>query len=263
MSIKRNNGNLNFDLNFNLKFIIIMLFIIISSLLSGCSDDDNNTWVVATSADNPPYEFIRDGEIEGFDIDLIIAIGQHLGKRIEFRTMEFHGILAALSTKNVDMAIAGMSVTKDRLARVDFSIPYTDAKISILSKKENNYQELENLKGKVIGAQLGTIWSLIAHDISLKYPFKTVTLASNLMLFEELKSGRVDALIMEETQSQKFISKNPQMSSFHISEYGSSFAIALPKGSVDKKNIDHTIKALRSNGTINSLAKKWNLIGAY
>jgi polar amino acid transport system substrate-binding protein len=130
----------------------------------------------------------------------------------------------------------------------------------MLFRKNDSYKEAANLKEKMVGAQLGTIWSLIAHDISIKHNFKTKDLASNLMLVEELKTGRIDAVILEETQAKKFVDKNPELSSFPLSQYESSFAIALPKGSLAKKNIDHTIKALKTNGTINALTKKWGLV---
>ncbi len=242
-----------------IKFVIVVT---LSIFMSSCSENsDKDTWIVATSADNPPYEHMKDGEIEGFDIDLMVAIGQHLGKNIEFKNMEFHGLLAALATKNVDMVIAGMSITPERIARVDFSAPYTEARIAILFRRSDSYKEPADLKGKMVGAQLGTLWSLIAHDISITHSFRTKALASNLMLVEELKTERVDAVILEESQAEKFSQINPQLSSFRLSQYGSSFAIALPKGSPEKKNIDHTIKSLRSNGTINALTKKWGLVG--
>ena len=102
-----------------IKFVSLVTLLF---FMSSCFEkQDQDLWIVATSPDNPPYEHIKDGEIEGFDIDLMIAIGQHLGKNIEFKNMEFHGLIAALATRNVDMVIAGMSITPERLSKVDFS----------------------------------------------------------------------------------------------------------------------------------------------
>lgn len=243
------------------KLIYILIF---SLLLSACSSErDENTWIVGTSADNPPYEYMRNGKIEGFDIDLMIAVGQHLGKNIEFVNMEFQGLLASLSSKTVDFVIAGMSVTRDRQMRVDFSIPYTNAKVAVLVKRDSGIKDPEGLRGKIVGSQLGTIWSLIAHDLGLSYGFSTKTLANNLMLVEELKLGRVSGIILEEYQVEKFTAKDPQFSGFSVdAKYSSSFAIAMPKNSINKKNINHTIKSLQKNGTIEKLARKWGIAGA-
>jgi polar amino acid transport system substrate-binding protein len=145
--------------------------------------------------------------------------------------MEFHGLLAALASDNVDMVVAAMSVTQERLARVDFSTPYTDARIAVLYRKDDKFRSGEDLKDKAVGAQLGTIWTLIAHDMSSKYNFSTKALSNNLMLVEELKNKRIDAIVLEESQVKNFIQKNPELASFPVKQYGSSFAIALPKGS--------------------------------
>ena len=246
-----------------MKYIKLLIITILALSLSGCFDNqDENTWIVGTSADNPPYEYMKNGKIVGFDIDLMIAIGQHLGKNIEFKNMDFHGLLAAVSTKNVDFVIAGMSITKERLARVDFSIPYCDAKIALLVKAKDEITKPADLKGKVVGSQLGTIWSLINHDMGIHHGFQPKTLANNLILVEELKSGRIDAVILEEAQAKKFATKNPQFQSLQVEQYSSSFAIAMPKNSINKKNNDHTIKTLQKNGVINDLAKKWRIVSA-
>ena len=241
----------------------ILLITLLSFFLNACTDNrDEDTWLVATSADNPPYEYMHNGEIVGFDIDLMIEIGRHLGKKVEFKNMEFHGLLAALASDNVDMVVAAMSITPERLARVDFSIPYTDAMVAILYREEDKLSSKKDLKEKIVGAQLGTIWSLIAHNMSSKYNFSIKSLSNNLMLVEELKNNRIDAIIIEKSQVMKFIEKNPELASFSVKKHVSSFAIALPKDSPLKNNIDHAIESLKRKGTIEALSKKWGLLGA-
>ncbi|PCJ29704.1 MAG: amino acid ABC transporter substrate-binding protein [Rickettsiales bacterium] len=241
----------------------IFLVVIFSLILSSCSEErDENVWVVGTSADNPPYEYMHDGRITGFDIDLMKQIAGHLGKDIKFKNMDFHGLIAALTTKNLDMIISGLSITPERLRRVDFSVPYTDAKIAVLYYTRDRFQKTSDLTGKAIGAQLGTVWSLIAHDLSSQHRFSIKSLANNLLLVEELKNKQLDAMILEESQAARFISIYPQFSSFNLEQYSSAFAVALQKKSPHTKNINHAIKALRSNGTIEALARKWGIIGA-
>lgn len=244
-----------------LKSTFLKLFLVFSfAALASCSDKrDENTWLVGTSPDNPPYEFIKDGKVVGFDVDLMNEIGRHLGKKVEFKNMEFHGLLAALATNSVDFVVAGMSVTPERLARVDFSIPYTSAKIAFLHRAEDNFSSYENLHGKKVGAQLGSIWNLIAYDLSSKAGFKVHSLANNLILVEELKAKRIDALILEDSQADKFIEIYPHFAKFIEVNLSSSFAIAMPKNSPQRKQIDNAIRSLKSNGTIYALSKKWGL----
>lgn len=240
----------------------LVAILILSVSLASCSEtSDENTWLVGTSPDNPPYEHIKDGKIEGFDIDVMMAIGKHLGKHIQLKNMELPGLLAAIASKNIDMAIAGLSITDERQTKVDFSVPYAGSKIAVLFKKGENYKKFADLKGKIVGAQLGTTWSAIAEEESIAHSFTTKTLSNNLMLIEELKIGRIDAIVVEESQAEKFVETDPELSSFQ-SDQGGAFAIALPKGSPEKEIIDRAIKDLTSDGTIDALAKKWGVVGA-
>ncbi len=239
------------------KFLSILLFTII---ISSCDNSrDENEWLVGTSPDNPPYEYIEDGKVVGFDIDVINEIGKHLGKKITIQNMEFHNLLAALSSNSLDLSIAGFSITSDRKTRVDFSVPYTSATVALLYKKKSKIDSLSDLNGKKVGAQLGTIWSLIAHDLALKYKCNVSALSNNLLLVEELKSGSISAVVLEEAQAKKFTKINSQLEMFLLNDFSSSFAIAFPKGSKIKTNVDHTIKTLHRNGTIDKLKTKWGI----
>lgn len=243
-----------------MKKISLLLTLVTSLLLSSCDfGRDENVWLVGTSPDNPPYQSMENGEVVGFDIDLMIEIGKHLGKEIEFKNMEFHTLLGALSGGNVDMVIAGMSITPERLARVDFSIPYTTANIAILFRQKDGFTSETQLSDKIVGAQLGSIYSLIAHALAVENKNKVNSLSSNLLLVEELISKRIDAVVLEVAQAHEFSEQHKVLSYFEIQKYGSSFAIALPKDSKLKNNIDHTIKTLKRKGIINNLEKKWGL----
>lgn len=239
-----------------------LLFAFILFAISACFDNkDDNIWVVGTSADNPPYEFMQNGKMVGFDIDLIMEIGKRLDKTIEFKNMEFPSLLAALASNNADLIIAGLSVTEDRLKRVEFSTPYIHAKVAILYNGNDKFSKPKDLKNKEVGAQLGSTWSIIAQDLSSVNNFNIHVLSNNLMLIEDLKSKRLDAVVLEEAQADKFIEIYPNFAKFTVADSNSSFAIAMPKNSTNKKIIDHTIKALRNNGTIRILSKKWGLVG--
>jgi polar amino acid transport system substrate-binding protein len=245
------------------KYKILLLTLLSSIFLIGCSDKkDDSVLIVATSADNPPYEQMKDGEIVGFDIDLMKAIGKEIGKEIEFKNTEFNGIIASLAGNNVDMAIAAMSVTDQRKETVDFSAPYTGANIAILVRKDSNIKSEQDLaKDITVGSQLGTIWTIAAYEMATKYGFSTQTLANNLMLVEELKNNRLDAVVMEEFQVKKFVENYPDLDGFAITQE-SSFAIVLPKGSKLTDSINQAIETLKNNGTIDELSKKWGLMSA-
>lgn len=240
-----------------LKKLFFCVAILALSACSSKKDDDN--WIVATSADNPPYEYMERGQIKGFDIDLIKEIGKRFDKNIIFKNTDFHGLLAALGSNNVDLVIAGMTPTEERTNKVDFSVPYIKTKIAFLVKKEANILSLEGLRGKKVGSQLGTIWANIANDLSEEYHFRNKTLTNNLMLVEELKLARIDAVMMEQVQVQRLMNKSDIFSSFEI-ENLSEFAIAMPKGSALKEQIDKAIMEMEADGSMKALQEKWGLV---
>lgn len=236
---------------------IVILFVCIFTLISCNSAKDENTLIVGTSADNPPYEFIQNNQIVGLDIEIINKIAKHLGKNVVIENMDFNGLIAAIVSNKIDLAIASMSVTPERQAKIDFSDIYASSKIAVLYRTEDNFTHTTDLANKTIGALLGSIWSQFAKSVSVKYNAKVVTLLNNLALVEELKSGAIDAVIVEEAQAASFIEQNPNLSSFTVHELSSNLAIALPKKSPLKANIDGAIAALKADGTIDRIMLKW------
>ncbi len=240
------------------KIIKISIISLLSCLLlANCSKEatDPNTLVVATSADNPPYEFIDKGKLSGFDIDVINAIAGKMHKKIVIKNLDFPSLFAALASKNVDIVIAGLSVTPTRAVNVAFSDSYTTTTTAMLFRK-NDLTSL-NLENKIIGAQLGSTWEQVAKDLAVKHNAKVHSLSNNLILVEELKSKAIDAVILEEVQVSKFIENNPGLDSFILQDLSSEFAIALPLNSSLIEEVNTAIKALSADGTLSTLRKKW------
>jgi polar amino acid transport system substrate-binding protein len=246
---------------------IITLSKIIASVcflltLSSCGKEsdlaEKDAIIVATSADNPPYEYIQDGKIVGLDIDIITAIAKEAGKKIVIKNFDFPALLPSLATKNVDLVIAALTMTDARKEHIDFSNGYFSTTMSLMFKKGDNFKSIEDLRGKVIGVQSGTTWESYAKEITEKFPdIRIRSLYNNLVLIEELKVNGVDALIMEEMQVQKFSQNVENLDSFQLSETKSEFAIALPKNSELTDLINNAIKALQESGELKAIQEKW------
>ncbi len=132
---------------------------------------------MVTSADYPPYEY-RDtatgkDEIIGFDTDIAKYITKKLGFGLEIKDTDFNGIIPALQSHRADFAMAGMTPTAERKKNVDFSDIYYEAKNTIVARKGSNLKKPEDLAGKKVGVQLGSIQEKAAKK------FKGVT-ATNL-----------------------------------------------------------------------------------
>ena len=93
--------------------------------------------VMATNAEFAPYEFKEEGKIVGFDVDMMTAVCDILGKELVIDDMAFDSVIAAVDSGKADVGVAGMTVTEDRLKNVNFSDSYTEASQVIIYKSGN------------------------------------------------------------------------------------------------------------------------------
>lgn len=109
--------------------------------------------VAATNATFPPYEYYENEKVTGIDIDIITAIGDRLGMKVEIADMEFDAIINSVSSGKADVGIAGLTVTKDRLKSINFSNSYAKSKQVIIvkaGKEENKIGIVEKFKKNFI-----------------------------------------------------------------------------------------------------------------
>lgn len=95
----------------------------------------NGTLKMATNAQFPPYEYLKDQKIVGIDADLAQAIADKLGMELKIEDMQFDGIIDSITSGKADIGVAGMTITEVRLKTVDFSTPYTTSTQVIIVKE--------------------------------------------------------------------------------------------------------------------------------
>lgn len=213
--------------------------------------------VLGTSADYPPYEFHKiDGdkdEIVGFDIEIAKEIAADLGVELEIKDMNFKGLLPALQTGKVDIVIAGMNPTPDRMKEIDFSKIYYKAVQSIVVRAEDKekYKKIEDLKGIKVGAQKTSIQEDIAKNIE---DSKVTSLGKVTDLVVALKSKKVDSIVVEYPVAKAYSDKNEDIivADIAVGDPDAGSAIAVQKGNEDfveaiNKTIDKLIEADKIN----------------
>ncbi|MGG4498486.1 basic amino acid ABC transporter substrate-binding protein [Brevibacillus reuszeri] len=212
---------------------------------------------VAVINDYPPFEFKKDGELTGFDYDLMNAIAKEEKLEIDWKEMKFDGLIPALQAKQIDAAISAITIRDDRKQVVDFSEPYFQAGQSLVVKKESSVQKLEDLKGKTIVATQGAAGLMAANDLSDKYGANVKILKESAALFLEVETGNSEGLVndfpgvaykikIDGDQSKLRIVGDP----LTVEEFG----IAVVKGNkevVDKLN--NGLKKLKENGEYKKL----------
>ena len=251
-----------------MKKIWTLFLICLLALLSACGqqnqtkDSAGKTLIMGTSADYPPYEYVdtaKGQEPIGFDIDVAHHIAKKLGYHIKIKNMTFKGLIPALNTNRVDFVMAGMTPTPDRSKSVDFSSIYYTANQVLLTKKDLQLHKITDLKGKIIGVQLGSIQQNLADKLKKKTPMTVKTMDKATSLIEELKSNRIDGMIIEDAVAATILKDHSELMAFPIQTdtKGSGAAIAFPKNSALKNKFNKELSAMKKDGSLQKLEKKW------
>lgn len=224
---------------------------------------DKDTLVVGTNAAFPPFEYAgEDGSPDGFDIALINAIGEKLGKNIDVQDMEFDSLVSSIGGK-IDMAIAGMTVTEERKNMVDFSDSYYDAVQCIVLPKDSAIASYQDLLGKKIGVQLGTTGDFAAEDIVAEDSSTTVSQYNKAVdAVNDLLNGRLDLVIIDRNPAQVFVASHPdELISLEGGQFDfetENYAIALPKGdTVLLEAVNSALAELKADGTFDALVEEY------
>jgi polar amino acid transport system substrate-binding protein len=223
------------------------------------------TFVVGTSADYPPFEYLTDEfQIDGFDIALMDEIARRLGVRAEYRNLAFDGLGAALQVAQIDAAIAAISDTPEREAELDFSNVYFAGEDGILGRAGGEIQPIaavEQMAGYRVGVQRGTVYESWLQEALIGsgqmppgnlYAFETVQDA-----LRDLEQGRIDLVVLDIHPAEVAVAPG----GFELVGHGlypQRYAIALPKGAVSlKAELDRVLTELNSEGVIAALAQEY------
>lgn len=232
----------------------------------GESEATDNQLVVATNANFPPFEYheIVEGEdtITGFDIDLIHEIGKEIGKEIVIEDMDFDGIVAAVQAQKVDMAISGISITEERKEKVAFSDPYYMSTQTLLIQEDGEeFANMDELKGKTVGSQLGTT----SDDIISSFEGVEVKKLNNATdAVQDLINGRIDAVIVDDSVALEFMKEREGLKMIvpeGLNIEDAPMGMIFPKEEEDLLNdVNGALQDLKDSGKLNEIIRKYGLI---
>ncbi|AZB43478.1 ABC transporter substrate-binding protein [Bacillus sp. FJAT-42376] len=253
------------------KWLFLAIGLVIASMLAACGASEETSGdggkekkvlKMATSADYPPFEYkdtAKGDDIIGFDVDLVNALADDLGYKVEIQDMDFNGLVAGLQAKQVDLVLAGMTPTEERKKNVDFTDIYYKAKHMIVSPKGSGIKTVEDLEGKTLGVQLGSIQEGEAKKIAEKTKVKVENRNKIPELVQEMKAGRFDAAIIEDTVAKGYFDKDKELEGFTLdsSEEEAGSAIAFQKGSKYTEEFNKALQKMKENGELEKLIVKW------
>lgn len=187
----------------NLKLILVSILTV--SLLGGCAATSKTTtasngsttkakkYTISTDATYAPFEYEKDGKYVGIDIDILAAIAKAEGFEYEIKPMNFKGIIPALTSNQIDAAIAGISITEPRKKVLDFSDGYYESGLSaVVSSKNTTINSLNDLNGKIFAVKKGTSGSAFAEANQDKYKGTIKYFDDTPAMFQEVINGNAD-----------------------------------------------------------------------
>ena len=211
---------------------------------------------MATNATFPPYEMTTDtGAFEGIDVDTAQAIAEKLGLELQIDDMEFDAALLSVQQGKADIVMAGVTVTDERKAVMDFSDSYATGIQSIIVPEGSDIATPDDLAGKKIGTQRGTTGYIYCSDDFGDE--NVVAYDDGLTAVQALNNGQVDAVVIDNAPAQEFIAANPGLVILDTSYAEEDYAIGMAKGSSLEDAVNAALEELKADGTLQSIVDKY------
>ena len=218
-----------------------------AALVAGCGGEQKaaeseKVLKVGVNADFAPFEFQDENgkEYQGFDMDLIRAVGEEMGYKVEINNLNFDGLIPALEAGNIDVCISGMTINEERKQKVNFSDPYYKSGLSIIVAKDND--SIKKFEVKKI------------KDVELK------EFNSSADTFMELRAKGVDAVVNDRPVNDYYIMKSGETNVKALPDLLTSedYGIAVSKKNEELLNkVNDALRKLHENGKYDEIFTKW------
>lgn len=226
----------------------------------------DGTLTVATSPDFPPFENLENGEYVGFDIELAKALGKELGLKVEFKNIQFDGIVPAIAAGGqADVGMTGMTIEPDREKQVDFSDPYYVDDQAVATMKSNtqltadNYEKELDKSGVVIAVQSGTTGETYAKEHFSNATVKSFGNATDC--FAAMQSGQAVAVVTNKAMGEKMVGGSyTDAQVLAPIATGENYGIAVSKDNPALTSaLNKALKKLTDDGTVEKLTNEYLL----
>lgn len=236
------------------------------ALTAGCGQSDSaeqsgkKVLRVGMDASYPPFgsQDQETKDYEGFDVDIIRAIGTEEGFDVEISNRSFDGLIPALQAKEIDVAINDITITDDRKQSVDFSKPYYIAGLGVVVRSDNDtIHTAEDLQGKTLGVSIGST----GEEAARKIPGANVRVFNAINeAFLEVQNGGVDAVVNDIPTNEYYVSHagNKNVRTAEVALTKEDLGIAVLKGNTELlTKIDDGLAKIKANGKFSEIYEKW------
>lgn len=217
---------------------------------------DEGTLSVCSDIPYAPFEFEEDGEITGFDIELMRAIADELGLELEVNAIGFDPIQSgtALNSDQCDVAASAMTITEEREANLDFTEPYYDAEQSLLTATDADITSIEDLSGQTVGVQSATTGETYTRE-NAPDDAEITAFENPGDLLTAMQAGQVDAVLQDLPVNAEFARDNEGFDIVETYDTGEQYGFAVAEEGSDAllQAINDALQSVRDSGTYDEL----------
>lgn len=222
---------------------------------------DQKILVVGTNAEFPPYSFIKDDQIVGFDIDVINEVAKRLDKTVQFKDMPFEALMLEAIQGSIQVIAAGLSCTTERQKQLFFTTPHIagDPLVMVTLAKNGAVTGLASLNGKDVVVNDG--FTADRYMSNIVGP-NLIRLPTTSEAFAVLQSGRVFAFVSALSPLKPFLEKfgKDNFAITQIEDTSDNCSLGVSKKFPDVHHqIEQVIKKMIEDGTIENLKEKWGI----
>lgn len=233
-----------------------------SSDESGAKTEEAKVLNVGTEATFAPFEFMDKGKVTGFDVDLLNAVAEEAGYEVKIENTGWDAMFAGLQSKQLDIGMAGVTITDERVESYDFSNPYFESKTMIAFKEGKvDIKNAKDLKGKKLGVQNGTTGQFAAEKVVGKNSADISKYETAALMFQALQGDNVQAAVTDIAVALEYQKKNPDAGIQTVAddkEFESEYyGIVFPKDSDLVDEFDSALSTIIDNGKYADIYKKW------
>jgi polar amino acid transport system substrate-binding protein len=243
-----------------LKVCLVVVLLLSFAAVIPTNAQDDAVVIVGVNAEFPPFESIdADGNIVGFDIDLMDAIAADAGFEVEYVNTRWDGIFVALKEGEFDVVISAATITEEREKDVDFSDPYFNAgqNITVTADLAEDVAGPEDLAGLRVGVQLGTTGDEYASGLE---GVEVVRFDEATFAFQALGAGEVEAVIVDAPVSIDILANNPDINGVIVGEplTDEFYGIAVNPERTDLLDaVNVSLANLIADGTYAEIYEEW------
>lgn len=218
---------------------------------------------MATNAEFPPYEYYEGNTVTGIDVEIAQAIAEKLGLTLQVEDMEFDSVISAVQGGKVDIGMAGMTVTEERLEEVSFTESYATGVQVIIVTEDSDITSADDLFAEganhTIGVQLATTGDLYTtEDIEAAGLGTVDRYNKGADAVMALKNGKVDCVVIDNEPAKAFVEANEGLKILETEYVTEDYAIAVSKDNEALHSaVDAALQELIADGTVQSIIDKY------